>query len=222
MDVKAAVIAKKAARRQRYKKLLLLHVIHSSIKERNYLTVASLQDPASSAWQRLYDGGLPGSFVAAVSLPPASFELLLAEFSKFYKVKWRPGQRGRPPKLPYLHAVLGCVLHFYTAAVEMKILCEIFGVPPATLSNVLANAEAALELALASLPDAAIRYPTKKTQLEWAAAVHAREPLVTGVWGLSTEKNYQVREPTDVDLQNTHYNGWPHSVLVTGTLCYGQ
>ncbi|GMF21919.1 unnamed protein product [Phytophthora lilii] len=207
MILKAVVVAEKAARRQRYKKLLLLHVIRNSIKERNYLTVASLQDPMKSAWQRLYDGGLPGSFVAAVSLPPASFELLLIEFSKFYKLKWRPGQRGRPPKLPFLHAVLGCVLHYYTAAVELKTLCEIFGVPPATLSNILTNAEVALEQALLSLPDAAIRYPTKKTQLEWAATVQAREPLVAGVWGFVDGKNYRVQEPTDIDLQNAHYNG---------------
>ncbi|OWZ03778.1 hypothetical protein PHMEG_00024435 [Phytophthora megakarya] len=114
-------------RTARYKNLLLLHAIRSSIKERNYLTVASLQDPANSAWQQLYDGGFPGSFMAAVSLLPSSFELLLAEFLKFYKVKWRPVQRGRTPKLSYLHAVLGCVLHFYSAVVEMKTLCEIFG-----------------------------------------------------------------------------------------------
>ncbi|KUF99515.1 Crossover junction endonuclease [Phytophthora nicotianae] len=39
--------------------------------------------------------------------------------------------------------------------------------------------------------------------------------------GFVDGKNYRVQEPSDVDLQNAHYNGWLHSVLITGTLCYG-
>ncbi|EGZ10212.1 hypothetical protein PHYSODRAFT_522767 [Phytophthora sojae] len=221
MDVKAVVAAKASAHQQRRRRALRLLLLRGTTKERDYLTVASLQDPLQSAWQQLYDEKLPGSFIAAVSLPPTAFELLLAKFAKFYQLKWRPGQRGRPPKLRFLHAVLGCVLHFYTAAVEQKTLCEIFGSPPATLSSVLARAEIALELALNELPDAAVRYPTKQTQVAWAAAVKAREPLVEGVWGFVDGKNYRVQEPSGVDLQNAHYNGWLHSVLVTGTLCYG-
>ncbi|ETN03941.1 hypothetical protein PPTG_15256 [Phytophthora nicotianae INRA-310] len=221
MKVSTLLGVRKAVYKRRYWKILLLHLLRCTIKERNYLTVASLCDPTSSAWQRLDNEGHPGSFVAAVSLPPASFKVLLAEFSKLYKLKWRPGRLGRPPKLRFLHAVLDCVLHFYTSAVEMKTLCEIFGVPPATLSNILATAEMALELALNALPDAAICYPTKNTQLEWSKAVQAHEPLVSGVWGFVDGKNYRVQEPSDVDLQNAHYNGWLHSVLITGTLCYG-
>lgn len=85
--------------------------------------MASLQDPLNSAGKELYDGKLPGSFIAAGSLPPAVFELLLAKFAKFYKLKRKPGQRGRPPKFRFLHAVLGCVLHYYTVSVEQKTLC---------------------------------------------------------------------------------------------------
>ncbi|ETO62068.1 hypothetical protein F444_20012, partial [Phytophthora nicotianae P1976] len=182
MKVSTLLGVRKAVYKRRYRKILLLHLLRCTIKERNYLTVASLCDPTNSAWQRLYNEGHPGSFVAAVSLPPASFKVLLAEFSKFYKLKWRPRRQGRPPKLRFLHAVLGCVLHFYKSAVEMKTLCEIFGVPPDTLSNILATAEVALELALNALPDASIRYLTKNTQLEWPKAVQAHEPLVSGVW----------------------------------------
>ncbi|KAG2841871.1 hypothetical protein PC113_g18934 [Phytophthora cactorum] len=45
-------------------------------------------------------------------------------------------KRGRPPKFIFKHAVLACLLHFCMAAVESKTLCELFGVPPATLSHV--------------------------------------------------------------------------------------
>ncbi|KAG3142136.1 hypothetical protein PI126_g15179 [Phytophthora idaei] len=89
------------------------------------------------------------------------------------------------------------------------------------MSTILARVEVALEAALNGLPDAAIRYPTKEIQLEWVATVRAREPLVEGVCGFVDGKNYRVQEPSDIDLQNAHYNGWLHSVLVTGTHCYG-
>ncbi|DBA00519.1 TPA: hypothetical protein N0F65_006423 [Lagenidium giganteum] len=38
--------------------------------------------------------------------------------------------------------------------------------------------------------------------------------------GFRDEKNFQVQEPSSSDLQNAYYNGWLHSVLVTGTLCF--
>ncbi|KAG4236161.1 hypothetical protein PC116_g15731 [Phytophthora cactorum] len=41
--------------------ILLLLLYRSSIKERNYLIVASLHDPLESARQWLYNGGLSGS-----------------------------------------------------------------------------------------------------------------------------------------------------------------
>ncbi|KAG6948488.1 hypothetical protein JG688_00015066 [Phytophthora aleatoria] len=79
-----------------------------------------------------------GSFIAVVSIDPDVFDCLLQEFSWCYTVKSGLGKRGRPPEFNFRHAVLACVLHFYTAAVESKTLCELFGVPPATLSRVLA------------------------------------------------------------------------------------
>ena len=34
-------------------------------------------------------------------------------------------------------------------------------------------------------------------------------------------KNYRVQEPSNVDLQNAMYNGWLHTVFLTGVLCFG-
>ena len=47
-----------------------------------------------------------------------------------------------------------------------------------------------------------------------AGLIHNRFSFVDG-------KNYRVQEPTDIDIQNAMYNGWLHSVLVTGVLCFG-
>ncbi|KAG6948915.1 hypothetical protein JG688_00014871 [Phytophthora aleatoria] len=77
-----------------------------------------------------------GSFIAVVSIDPDSFDYLREAFSRCYTVKSGMGKRGRPPKFIFKHAVLACLLHFCMAAVESKTLCELFGVPPATLSHV--------------------------------------------------------------------------------------
>ncbi|KAF4028696.1 hypothetical protein GN244_ATG19608 [Phytophthora infestans] len=50
------------------------------------------------------------------------------------------------------------------SVIENKTLCEPFGVPPATLSRVLANAEAAPCASLKVLPDASIRFPSMNSK----------------------------------------------------------
>lgn len=47
-----------------------------------------------------------------------------------------------------------------------------------------------------------------------------KEPLVKGRWGFIDGKNYRVQEPTNAAIQNGMYNGWLHSVFVTGTACF--
>ena len=47
-----------------------------------------------------------------------------------------------------------------------------------------------------------------------------KEPLVKGRWGFIDGKNYRVQEPSNAAIQNGMYNGWLHSVLVTGTACF--
>ena len=48
-----------------------------------------------------------------------------------------------------------------------------------------------------------------------------KSSLIKGRWGFIDEKNYPVEKPSNYDMQNAMYNGWLHSTLVTGTLCYG-
>ncbi|ETV87016.1 hypothetical protein H257_02027 [Aphanomyces astaci] len=56
---------------------------------------------------------------------------------------------------------------------------------------------------------------------EWGVLISRVEPLVRAVGGFLDGKNYPVKAPTAVDLQNTYYNGWLHSTFVTGMLLFG-
>ncbi|RHY93867.1 hypothetical protein DYB35_010630 [Aphanomyces astaci] len=82
----------------------------------------------------IYTARIPSAYIATVSIAPNDFDDVLREFSKHYQIKSGFGKAGRPPKLPFKHQALALVLHFYTAACEPKTLCEVFGIPPSTLS----------------------------------------------------------------------------------------
>ncbi|KAG9404052.1 hypothetical protein AC1031_005591 [Aphanomyces cochlioides] len=183
--------------------------------------IALIVEQEQAPWYIMYSSRHTPSFVSTVSLPPGAFDDLLLEFSKFYKVYSREGRGGRPPRIPYTHAVLAMLLHYYTAAVEHKTLQELFGVAPATFSRIIRKAEIALCHALQNMRDSRITWPNQRTQTQWAEKSNNKEPLVYGVFAFLDGKNLRVQSPSRSDLQNALYNGWLHSVFVTGVLCFG-
>jgi hypothetical protein len=55
----------------------------------------------------------------------------------------------------------------------------------------------------------------------WSALVTRKEPLLKKKFGFIDGKNYRVQKPGDAELQNAQYNGWLHTTLVTGVMCFG-
>ncbi|RKO90777.1 hypothetical protein BDK51DRAFT_48282 [Blyttiomyces helicus] len=101
-----------------------------------------------------------------------------------------------------------------------RLLCEKLGVLSSTLSCVLAIAEIAPQSALQVLPDTLILWSSFGQQREWSCLTHAKEPLLEGHLGFIDSKNCPYRASTNTEKQNAFHNGWLHSVLVTGSLCY--
>uniref|UniRef100_H3H7Z6 DDE Tnp4 domain-containing protein n=1 Tax=Phytophthora ramorum TaxID=164328 RepID=H3H7Z6_PHYRM len=203
--------------------LLLDEAWRIAMRSRHYLTADCLDTPCDSAWMLLYLYGSDKNFLNVTSLTRAAFHQLLARFAGFYAI--RPARsRGRPPKLRYLHQVLGLLLCFYTGSTKNGTLCMIFGAPPNTLSRTLRKAEEAIALALHGYAPARIAFPSPSAQRKLARLVEAREPLLQHTFGFIDGKNLrntaQVMQPSSADLQNDMYNGWLHSVFVTGTICF--
>ncbi|KAF0723448.1 hypothetical protein AaE_009872 [Aphanomyces astaci] len=181
--------------------------IRGSLRERNYVrTVSLVTYQEDTPWYTMYATRDSPSFISTVSLTPYAFDILLTQFKKHYVVKSLPYRSGRPPRIPHKHAVLAMILHFYTAAVEAKTLQELFGLSQRSQDG---------------MRDARISWPTKATQALWARKTQEREPLVSGVLAFVDGKNFGVQVPTNTDLQNAQYNGWLHSVFVSGVLCFG-
>lgn len=187
--------------------VLAAYLYSTTIKTRNYITSAALQEPSLSSGMRLYHHGGDRDYISAMGIDRATFSYLLQSFSQYYVVHSGPGRRGRPVKLLEKGAVLACLLHFYAGTMEDKTLCVLFGVPPATLSRIMRNAEIALEKCLRRIPEASVSWPNFTTQQEWAARVYEKEPLLKGIWGFIDGKNYKVQIPSNSDLQNAMYNG---------------
>jgi len=201
--------------------LMLMMKRRMQIRTRNYVTLDCLRAPHDSDWIYLYNNGTNANFISVISLDRAAFNNLVIKFSNFYQVKSGPGKIGRPRRLLHKSQALGCILAFYSDKMGYKTLCQMFGIPMASLSRVIKQAEDALLLALKSEPDAQIRWPSLDQQVSWAQRVQAKHPLVTGRWGFIDGKNLRVQKPSDAELQNAMYNGWLHSTLVTGTICFG-
>ncbi|KAL4110994.1 hypothetical protein PRIC1_002678 [Phytophthora ramorum] len=108
----------------------------------------------------------------------------------------------------------------YVGSMEQSTLCLVFGVPPSTLSRNLRDAEESLSRALEGYAPARISWPPPSHQASLAKLVQAREPLLEHTFGFIDGKDLRVQQPSNADLQNAMYNGWLHTVFVTGTICF--
>ena len=192
-----------------------------AIRTRSYLTISCLGNINHIPWRDFYRHGTDINLVNVISLTRASFEKLLTTFKRHYKTKSGKGRSGRPHRIVKKSTVLALLLQFYTAPLEKKTMCQLYAIPPTTLGRYLLLAEIALLAALYELPEARVQWPTLDEQREWGLLVAQKSHLVTGRWGFIDGKNYRVQKPTNVDLQNAMYNGWLHSVLITGVFCFG-
>lgn len=95
-----------------------------------------------------------------------------------------------------------------------------FGLSQTSIARVLRKAEIALLSALKTMDEASIRWPTLEEQRLYAETVSNRHPYVQGRWGFVDGKDYHVSTPSSSDQQNAKYNGWLHTTLIAGILCF--
>ena len=103
----------------------------------------------------------------------------------------------------------------------MKTLGQLHGVGKNVAGKIIRKAEPILKRVLRADRLARIEWPTQETQIQWARLVEQKYPAISGRFGFVDGKNFSVQEPSNTDLQNAMYNGWLHTTLVTGVLCYG-
>ncbi|ETN11224.1 hypothetical protein PPTG_10171 [Phytophthora nicotianae INRA-310] len=187
--------------------MLIEDAWRTAMRSRHYLTSQCLDTPSESAWMVLFEYGSDLNFLNATSLTRIAFRQLLHPFAACYTIR-DPNSRGRPPKLQYLHQVLGLVLVFYTGSMEQSTLSMLFGVPASTLSRTLQRAERVLNQALNDYKPSRIAWPSPAHQAKLAKLVEAREPMLKHTFGFIDDKNLRVQQPSNADMQNAMYNVW--------------
>ncbi len=113
------------------------------------------------------------------------------------------------------------LLQFYASTSELKTIGQLHGCRKNTASRIIRKAELALDKTLRTHPLSKILWPSKYQQQQWANKITRKYPLILNRFGFVDGKNYRVKEPSEIDLQNAMYNGWLHSVLISGVLYFG-
>uniref|UniRef100_H3GZG3 DDE Tnp4 domain-containing protein n=1 Tax=Phytophthora ramorum TaxID=164328 RepID=H3GZG3_PHYRM len=137
------------------------------------------------------------SFLNTTSLTRPAFHQLLRRFSRYYYILRHNARSGSATVLLRRidgaeHALLGVRL------------------PSSTLSRYLRQEEEVLSNALEGFAPARISWSSPARQVSLEKVVEAHEPLLKHTFGFIDGKN----------LRNTMYNGWIHTVFVTGTISF--
>ena len=172
-------LARKAhLRKVRARKLIAfvtLLKLRMYLRDRHFLRASSLFLSVKEApWYIMYRNGSDSELISVISLTRNSFEYLLSKFKMFFKFKSGPNKKGRPPRIKDHHCVLSLLLHSYCSPAEKKTWSEMFGITPSTLSRTIIKAENALLLALNSMKEADITWPSKEDQVRMAILVEQK------------------------------------------------
>ncbi|KAG3015115.1 hypothetical protein PC120_g12337 [Phytophthora cactorum] len=115
----------------------------------------------------------------------------------------------------YLHSPSGTAwMMLYRYGSKLKFL-NATSLTRSASHQLLHRAEEALAKVLNGYAPARIYWPSPARKVELAKLVQSREPLLTHTFGFIDGKNLKVQQPSNADLQNSMYNGWLHTVLVT-------
>lgn len=189
-------------------------------RKRYDILASSLPPPKFSIWYHIYDKRDDDTFITFLGIPCRPFFRLHRRFSRLYNN--RPVNLSNPgrKKTILAHQALAVLLMFYTGSADTKYLGLVHNLTPRRVCDVIARAEPLLQAVLRSFPDARIEWPSLADQREAAARIASVYPFVPGRFGFVDGKNLRVLQPSNVDKQNSMYNGWLHSCFVTGILVF--
>ena len=124
-------------RRELLVRALALERIRESIRTRNKINSSALNHSADQNWRVIWESGDDSSLIAVTGLARQGIINLHVEWVKRIG---RLSPRGRPRRLEPL-AWLLLILMFYVGTMEYKTLCQIFGIPSATLGRYIIAGE---------------------------------------------------------------------------------
>ncbi|EUC59327.1 DDE family endonuclease [Rhizoctonia solani AG-3 Rhs1AP] len=106
---------------------------------------------------------------------------------------------------------LGLTLHWLTSTASNSALEQIFAIVPAVLSHYLSFSLQILVYVLCNLPEGQIIWPSPDEMDAFSAMIQQRHPAIWGAFGFVDGLNLPVETSSDLQLEESTYNGWLHS-----------
>ena len=184
-------------------------------KRRHYLTRLSLQPVYRSAWRIVYDSLDERSLLNTVGFDRRTFNHLLLRFTPEWHSRRRTYRRHAQ-----VEDVLGLCLQWLNSTSRQKTLCQVFALPPATLSRLLRFGLQTLLVAVRCDYWSRIAWPTHDEMQHFSDVITAYEPAIKGVFGFVDGVYFRCSDPPDELTQNAYYNSWRSYCSITNVLVF--
>jgi hypothetical protein len=110
---------------------------------------------------------------------------------------------------------LGLLLHHLSSTVPETVLQQISALVPSVLSRYISVALGILLSVLRNDADGASWWPNTETMQCYLDLIKKRHPLINGAFGFMDGLNLSVGASSDLNIENTTYNGWVKALQIS-------
>jgi hypothetical protein len=194
--------------------LLAAEARRRRVRRRHYLTRVSLPLHLCSAWRAVLISADQRGLLNTTGFDRTTFNHLLSLFSPLWCQ-----HRQRTRQICAADA-LGLCLQYLNSTARAKTLCQVFSLPPATLSRHLRKSLRLLLLAVSTDHDSRVCWPSQADMQQYCQLITAYEPGLTNIFGFVDGVYFRCNDPPDHDTQNAYYNGWKSCCSLTNVLVF--
>jgi hypothetical protein len=197
---------------------------------RRYLTREDLLSQGQiTPWTALYSNRNDRSFITTLGIDVPTFDFII---NNGFARHWREKTIGRTdvettgktrPGRRLLDAAggLGLVLHWLSSTTRQTSLQLIFALTTSSCHRYLSFALEILHYTLLRLPEASIHWPTPAQMEEYSKLIVGKHgDMLKGGIGFVDGLNLPIQVSPDDQTQNSYYNAWLHTHLVSSVLAF--
>jgi hypothetical protein len=203
--------------------LMCIMLARFSCRQRNYLTSGDLVPHSHEfcPWKRVILNKSDRAYINVMSINVRVFwQILLPPFSQLFFSHAMPKSKidgigqflgegsNFPGRVLSDVGLLALVLHHLCSCCPEKILCMLFGLPPATLCRYLNWGLVLLERVVKGIDSCQFCWPGNVQMATYSDMIESRDRLCKGAFGFVDGLNLPVSASGRSDVENSQYNGW--------------
>jgi hypothetical protein len=197
--------------------ILVMHKYMSRIRNRHYLTSIALVPVRLSPIAKLLRDGDDKAYLSVMGIDKKTF--IYIHDIIFSNVIHNQYYNRRKCDT---HIDLAIAFHYLTSTMKHKTLCQLSGIPPATLSRHLRHTLLLLNKYIANIPESRIEWPSVQRMSVLAQKIENRQPAIKHSFGFVDGLSLPLADFLDIDKQNAYYNGYKSSCRVTNLIVFSS